>query len=317
MRLITYQDKDAKRVLEEGVWYSTRGYRVKPIDEKYIDELGKIKHYPIYTFATTGKRFDPYFSLTNFSHDLCHLTGYMQFDLTQMVMIELEVPEEFILNMKVNAYWYTKACDKEDPKCISAKRDRRSGEFIYYAADYSQGDYYESSYLSKARELRREHEFEAIILCIKKEHVVAIREFDSEDGGYNDHTCRTIYTNDDLCPLWYGPIVINGQSNAKLALGTDEAIMQEIGEADYVDLPSMEYILQDYYGAKAVPGYFTVAEALACGNAKLYRCLKTKMDSLDIDKKDYDSIRLSSKSGLIYTEDGIYRESIMLKNLGV
>lgn len=305
MRLFTFQHKSAMRVLEDGSWYSRRGHRIKPIDWKHVNEDEDI--YPIYTFATTGMSFTPYFSVYSFAHSLAHLSGYMQFNLPEMVMIELEVPESFILNMKQNSRWYCQECDKDDPDILTTEKDRKSGRWIHYKADFSRGIYFEDNYLQHARELRKEHELEALIPCIMKEHIVAIRGFESSEGRYGDHTCYTIYTNEKLCPLWDCAFIVNGKSHTKLAEATPACVRVRVEKIEAEGKhPCIENIIQHYCGAKAVPGYFTVAEALHVANLKLTMYLERVIEEYSIDENNLDNIRISARDNIVLTEDGTY-----------
>lgn len=138
MRLVTFQDKSVLNALEDGIWYSTRDNRMKCIDYDYVDEEG---HYPIYTFASTQLTTHFTFGLSWFYASACHLARFMQFDLEQRVMLELEVSEDFILSMKQH-YW--------------VKRD------------LSKGEVFTCDFLQHARKEGLEHELEALIPCIKK-----------------------------------------------------------------------------------------------------------------------------------------------------
>lgn len=103
MRLVTFQDKSVLNALEDDIWYSTRDNRMKCIDYDYVDEEG---HYPIYTFASTQLTTHLTFGLSWFYASACHLARFMQFDLEQRVMLELEVSEDFILSMKQHSCFF-------------------------------------------------------------------------------------------------------------------------------------------------------------------------------------------------------------------
>ena len=314
MRLITFQDNSALSVLDDGVWYSRRGRRVKPIDQRYIDE-GK-GTYPVYTFATTGQRFTPYFGIRSFATSLSHLSGFMQFDLPGMVMFELEVPESFILNMKQNSCWYCERCKEDDPELIASERERKSGKWVYWKADFSNGVYFEDNYLQHVRELRREHELEAVIPCIRKEHVVAIRGFQSIKGGYGDHACKTLYVNEDLCPMWDCSFIINGEAHTRVSKNTPDIVKQQIAEIKSAGrTPCVENVLQHYCGAKAVPGYFTVAEALQVANYKLSNNIIEMIIQCGISKDSLDSVYISGRQGAVLMENGTYIESRALEDI--
>ena len=49
MRLLTFQNKVCLSVMDKGVWYSTKDYRVKLVDRDYY---GNEEKYPIYAFAS-------------------------------------------------------------------------------------------------------------------------------------------------------------------------------------------------------------------------------------------------------------------------
>lgn len=138
MRLITFQDKACLSVLDKGEWYSTRDYRVKLVDMDYLSENGE--NYPIYTFASFYYVNSECFGLSQFYGLLTKLAGYMGFDLEQRVMVELEVPEDFILNMKDVGVWFETKCSEDDPDRELRRRDSRSREYYYVKRDLSQGE---------------------------------------------------------------------------------------------------------------------------------------------------------------------------------
>lgn len=113
MRLWTFQNKDAYEKLKEyGIWYSDANYenRLKMVDADYIKEdvktpYGVFDTMPIYCFASMG-RWYPTLNLHTMFGAYNHLIGWMQFSLENMVMLELEVTEEFILSSKYHSKWY-------------------------------------------------------------------------------------------------------------------------------------------------------------------------------------------------------------------
>lgn len=283
MRLITYQNKDCLKVINDGIWYSTKEHRMKCIDYDYMDEDND--RYPIYTFASTGMWTTPCFGLSSFFHQLCNLSGYMQFNLDNMAMVELEVPEDFILNLKKNSEWFEQKCDENDPD--REKYNFRTKQWV--KRDLSKGPLYTSDYLKVVRENRRD-EWEALIPCLKKEHVAAIRTFECSGGNYDTTKCETIYTNDSLFPLWYGTVYLNGDGYARIK---DPELLQIIDDLKAQNKMVFEdRIVQAKQGAKLVPVYYTIEEALACGNKQLTDNLRKAIKANGWTKDDIKHITL-------------------------
>ena len=289
MRLLTFQNKNCLKVLEEGIWYSTKDNRMKLIDYDYADEDKGT--YPIYTFASFGTQFTPCFSLTQFYGMLCHLAGFMCFDLESTLLVELEVPEDFILSLKKNTKWFEQRCEDDDPD-RETLRSGYGGKRYWVKRDLSAGEIYKSNYLEVVRSNRGE-EFEVLIPYLKKEHVVAVREFQLEGGNYDNTLCKTIYTNESLHPLWYSDIIMNGDGYPRFDEQNDADIIKEIEDIKAKgNVPFETRIAQNKYGAKSVPLYFTIEETLACANRELLNNVRESVVSLNIDTKEYDKITL-------------------------
>ena len=289
MRLLTFQNKDCLKVLEEGSWYSTKDNRMKLVDYDYADEDKGV--YPIYTFASFGTPYKPCFSLAQFYGQLCHLAGFMRFNLGKTILVELEVPEDFILSLKKNNEWFEQRCEDADPD-RETLRCGYKGRRYWVKRDLSAGTIYTSNYLEAVRNNRGE-EFEALIPYLKKEHVAAIREFHPEGSSYENTLCKTIYTNEALHPLWYGDIIMNGDGYPRFNKQNDADIIKEISDikaSGYT--PFSEYVAQDKYGAKSVPLYFTIEETLSCANKELSHSIRENIESLNIDKKLWDKMTL-------------------------
>ena len=208
MRLVTFQDKSVLNALEDGIWYSTRDNRMKCIDYDYMDEEG---HYPIYTFASTQLKHTLTFGLSWFYASACHLARFMQFDLEQRVMLELEVSEDFILSMKQHSCFFEQRCSDDDPDRETTRTNYKH-EHYWVKRDLSKGEVFTCDFLQHARKEGLEHELEALIPCIKKEHIAAIRSFTYEYAENDDEIikCKTIYSNASLTPLWNGTVYSSG-----------------------------------------------------------------------------------------------------------
>lgn len=295
MRLMTFQDRNCLHVLEDGEWFSRRDHRLKLVDYDYADEDKGI--YPIYAFASFGLRENPYFGLPQFYRLQTFLAGYMRFDLESRVMVELEVPESFILNMKENGKWFEVKCDNNDPDKELRRRDN-FGKWHWLKRDLSDGTIYNSNYLDIVRS-NQGTTFEAVIPSIKMEHIAAIREFKVLEDNYGDTVCKTIYANASLCPLWYGDIITNGDSYPRFDKVKDADILKTISEIKANGkYPFEEYIAQDKYGAMSVPGYFTISEALACCNKDIKDKIMKDVEYCKIDRNDFDSVVLSNCSNI-------------------
>lgn len=264
MRLLTFQNKNCLSVLDKGVWYSNYGTRMKCIDYDYADIDKDI--YPLYTFASTGNLSYPYFGLPEFFSSWNHYVGFMQFDPERIVLVELEVPESFILSMKQMCYWFEQECAADDPAMELQRKGR------YYKRDLSQGPIYHEDYLAVVRQ-NRSAEFEALIPCLKKEHIAAIREFTCSGSTYDTVECKTTYVNEGLCPLWFDTVYVNGDGYPRYF---KDAVVKELVEdiEKRGSHPLVARIVQGVHGAKRVPDYFTIAEALACGDSAILSSIK-------------------------------------------
>lgn len=262
MRLFTVQNKKALKVLEKGIWYSTIEYRIKVPDYKYVDE--EDGRCPIYTFASCGIPNLSYFGLPWLYKSFNHFVGYMRFELEDSVLIELEVPEDFILNMKLVPNPYSVKCEENDPDMCYSKYDRNSKEYIYFKSDLESKPFFTSNYLENIRKYP-EHEFEAVIPYISLEHVVAVRKFKSKDWGYSTTWCKEIYVSSVHTPLWTGTVGLNGNGYPVFNETTDAKILETIAEYKANNYTVFEeFIAMEFYGAKEAPEYLTVLEALDC-----------------------------------------------------
>lgn len=296
MRLLTFQNKKCLKVLEKGEWHSTRADRLKCIDYDYVGEDEET--YPIYTFASFGYKWEPYFSLVLMSRMFNHLAGFMGFDFDDRVMIELEVPESFILNMKSNNDWFEQKCDENDPDKELRRKDSRYN-YYWVKRDLSKGNIYKSDYLKHMRE-NRNTEFEAVIPCIKKEHIVSIREFKCEGGTYDTTWCYPIYENKDLCPLWFGKLGLHGDGYIRLDEDTDADLISEINKLKASGkVPFVEYMVLDKQGANQVPGYFTLAETYACGDSKMQQYVKQLAELIGLEKDKWDTLCMSTTQKIV------------------
>lgn len=265
MRLFTFQNKACLAVLNKGVWQSTRSRRLKCVDNDYADWDNDI--YPIYTFASYGIKYNSCFGLHQLYSAYTTIFSFLNYTLDDIVMVELEVPEDFILSLKAANEWFEQLCDESDPDREDRRRVRR--EYHWVKRDLTKGKIYTGDYLSVVRQ-NRESSFEALIPCLRKEHIAAIREFKMTGGSYDTVWCKTIYTNDDLCPLWYGTAGLNGDGYPRFDEVRDKEVLGMIEKSkNNGSVPFEDRMAQEVYGAKQVPVYFTLEEALACGNKRI------------------------------------------------
>lgn len=265
MRLFTFQNKACLSVLDKDVWQSTRSRRLKCVDNDYVDWDNDI--YPIYTYASYGIKYRSCFGLHQLYSAYTTIFSVLNYTLDDIVMVELEVPEDFILSLKETNEWFEQTCDESDPDREDRRRVHR--EYHWVKRDLTKGTIYTKDYLFVVRQ-NRESSFEALIPCLRKEHIAAIREFKMTGGSYDTVWCKTIYTNEDLCPLWYGIAGLNGDGYPRFDKVRDKEVLSMIEELKKEGKSPLEdFIAQEAYGAKQVPVYFTLEEALACGNKRI------------------------------------------------
>lgn len=291
MRLITFQDKVALNVLKDDVWYSARDNRMKCVDYDYVDEE---EHYPIYTFASTQLKHERTFGLSWLYASACHLARFMQFDLEQRVLIELEVPEDFILNMKQVEDWFEQRCSDDDQDHEVTRTDYKH-ERYWVKRDLSKGEVFTGDFLQHVRKEGLEYELEALIPCIKKEHIAAIRSFvyKYEKNGDELIKCKTIYSNESLTPLWSGTVYLSGDGYPRFNSAEDADILMEIAEFKAKGFyPCKSLLAIQKYGAKSVQDYWTISECLSCCCEETAKQIKKIIDVAKIAKDDYDTMTI-------------------------
>lgn len=291
MRLVTFQDKDVLNVLKDNVWYSTRDNRMKCIDYDYMEDDD---HFPIYTFASTQLITHLTFGLSWFYASACHLTRFMQFDLEQRVLIELEVPEDFILNVKPVNDWFEQRCSDDDPD-REVTRTNYKHERYWVKRDLSKGEVFTHDFLQHVRKEGLEHELEALIPCIKKEHIAAIRSFTYKYAKNDGEIikCKTIYSNESLSPLWGGTVYLSGDSYPRFDPVEDADILKEIAEIKARGHYPCESLLAiQKYGAKSVQDYWTISECLSCCCGETAKQIRKVVDVAQIDKGDYNAMTI-------------------------
>lgn len=292
MRLVTFQDKAVLNVLKDGVWYSTRDNRMKCIDYDYMEDDD---HFPIYTFASTQLTTESTFGLCWLYASACHLTGFMQFDLERRVMLELEVPESLIFNMKPNYCWFEQRCSDDDPDREITRRGYWH-ERYWVKRDLSKGEIFTCDFLRHVREEGLKHELEALIPCIKKEHIAAIRSFTFKHIKDNEKLikCQTIYSNESLSPLWSGTVYLSGDGYPRFNPVEDADILKKIADIKAKGhYPFKEYIALDKYGAKSVQCYWTISECLSCCCEETAKLIRRVVNAAQIADGDYSTITIA------------------------
>lgn len=291
MRLVTFQDTAALNVLKDDVWYSTHDNRLKCIDYDYVDEE---EHYPIYTFASTQLEHERTFGLSWLYSSACYLARFMQFDLERRVMLELEVPEDFILSMKQHSCFFEQRCSDDDPD-REIMRTNYEHENYWVKRDLSKGEVFTCDFLQHVRKEGLEHEFEALIPCIKKEHIAAIRSFTYKYEKNDDEIikCKTIYSNESLTPLWNGTVYLSGDSYPRFNPVKDADILRKIAESKAKGLYPCESLLAiRKYGAKSVQDYWTISECLSCCCEETAKQIKKVIAVAQIAKDDYNTMTI-------------------------
>ena len=291
MRLVTFQDKAVLNVLKDAVWYSERDNRMKCIDYDYVDEE---EHYPIYTFASTQLKHTLTFGLSWFYASACHLARHMQFNLERRVMLELEVPEDFILNVKPVNKWFEQRCSDDDPD-RETMRTNYQYERYWVKRDLSKGGFFTCDFLKHVRKEGIEQELEALIPCIKKEHIAAIRSFTYEYVENDDDIikCKTIYSNESLTPLWSGTVYSSGDGYPRFDPVEDADILKEIAEIKARgNYPCESLLAIQKYGAKSVQDYWTISECLSCCCGETAKQIRKVIDVAQIAKDDYNTMTI-------------------------
>lgn len=292
MRLVTFQDKAVLNVLKDDVWYSTCDNRMKCIDYDYVD---KEDHYPIYTFASTHNMHEPTFGLSWFYASACHFARFMQLDLEQRVMLELEVPEDFILNVKPVNDWFEQRCSDDDPDRETMRTNYKC-EHYWVKRDLSKGSFFTCDFLQHVRKEGVEHELEALIPCIKKEYIAAIRSFTYEYAENDDGLikCKTIYSNESLTPLWSGTVYLNGDGYPRFNPVEDADILRKIADIKAKGHYPRESLLAiRKYGAKSVQGYWTISEGLSCCCEEMAKMIRKVANVAQIAKADCSTITIA------------------------
>lgn len=223
MRLWTWQSKDCVESLKDkGIWYSTNAHRTRRIDVDYIVD-GNIDWdtkdtYPIYTIARIYQSVPTPLCLSTFCSVLCKLTWTYNIDMDSDYMLELDVPEDYILNMKDMDKSYTKYSDGM-PKNLSRWQKVQCEEVINedLVVKTGFGEYVSSNNLN----------IEALLPYIKKEWVICVR---SGKFKWDKHVGEEylVYNTDvwapKLCPTWEKTVRVGGDGYLRDQSGNVEPL---------------------------------------------------------------------------------------------
>lgn len=175
MRLWTIQNRSVLNAVEKGVWYSNLGYRNKDIDTDF--DLSLRGRFPIYTYAMLDHSYLNIDTLRRVLKDLLHIQR-MPRDWND-VLVELEVSEEDIINMKpVDSI------------------DENSG--FHYVSDFkdSTTEIIINCLKGESKYGSPKH-LEAVLHKIEGSQVVAAHEF-TVDAVNDTVTLKTIFKNDAI-----------------------------------------------------------------------------------------------------------------------
>ena len=276
MRLWTIQNTNAKNVIEDGVWYSSLGYRTKDVDRDY--ELEEIGYYPIYTFALLKNGFLNLDTLRRSIKDIFQVYRLPR-DWSD-VLIELEVKDEDIVNLK------PVDCNFKDPE--------------YFITEGFRGEVNRLVDLSKQVEISKytfPSNFEAVLKCIKKEQVVSINTM-TIDPEYEYCVFQSVYTNPEVgYPAWKRPVGIATDSTYHLVRTRDADVMNK--KNMYKDTVTL---VNSLCTADRASNDMTLGEALEFVNAEarvklLNKFNKFRKDHPDVDRYAVTIQELFAKSG--------------------
>lgn len=261
MRLWTFQSKDSVKVLEDGVWYAleTESRRIKKCDRQYVYEINQngstVEVVPIYCFARIPCNFSKYLSVKTWMSENYRIPSYYRMNLTEQCLIELEVPESCVLNMKDADNWYTET------------------NLLWQTIPIVYGDYV--PYLHDTK--NEGYTIEALISAIKKDWVAAIHEFEYVDSVQR---CTTIFTNDSLIPSFTGEIYVAGDGYPRVL--EDGKIVSK----------SLNYygVIQAERGMDGFMPYMTIRDCLDSCNAKSLAIVKELVIKYGILKEQYSSM---------------------------
>lgn len=150
-------------------------------------------------------------------------------------------------------------------------------------------------FLQHARKEGLEHELEALIPCIKKEHIAAIRSFTYEYAENDDEIikCKTIYSNASLTPLWNGTVYSSGDGYPRFNPVEDADILKEIAELKAKGRYPCESLLAiQKYGAKSVQDYWTISECLSCCCKETAKQIRNIIAVAQIAKDDFNTMTI-------------------------
>lgn len=223
MRLWTWQSKDCVESLKDkGIWYSTNGGRTRRVDVDYIVEenidWGNMDTYPIYTIARIYQSVPTPLCLSTFCSILCTLIRTYNIDMDTNYMLELDVPEGYILNMKDMDKPYIKYSDGM-PKKLSRWQRAQYEEVINedLVVKTGFGKYVSSNNLN----------IEALLPYIKKEWVICVRsgKFEcSRHGGEEYLVYDTDVWAPELCPTWEKTVRVGGDGYLRDQFGDVESL---------------------------------------------------------------------------------------------
>ena len=300
MRLWTFQTKHVLDSLEkDGIWYMLRlmSNRLKFYDECYDGEVvingETLDTIPVYCWSKM--RGYSSLPLRAFVGCLADLNGYWKFDLCsgRKYMYELEVPENFILNVKDAAEWFcTYADDMPDGLPNHKKLDYRVVE--------NEDQIFTSNF--KRHNRQADYDMEAVIPYIKKEWVVCYREFKAiRRAEYCTHKVVTHVLNEDKFPSWTETIYINGDAYMRVP-----KVENPKKESDFDTLGNdrMKELISKI-SMNGCPRYYTVREALdSCNSATCNKVLQ-RAQEMRVFEEMFDNTLI-----LDLFPDGLFPEEV-------
>lgn len=288
MRLWTFQRSTAWESIQKySTWYANFDYadRLKLVDEQYIQEdfktpEGVYDTMPIYCFASMGEHY-PNLCLGTMYGQYSHLVGWMQFPLERMVMLELEVPESFILSSKCNNKWYVAypGMPEDVPKKDKWK----------YAQVVDEDEIELHNHLTYKRKIRGD-DVECLIPYISKDHIAAVRVFKptkSKHAGYNTCKVETIYTGKEV-PLWTVDIYCNGDGYPRLMRG-GELVVGSFNDRKKMQLE---------HGMYSIYPYMTMSEVFDCCHGKVLEIIRNIAEKKNLEWVNVKDLTLAELQAL-------------------
>lgn len=275
MRLWTLQNETSIEAFTHGEWFSDgSGMPVKMIDEEYVEYDKRlngvwIDAVPLICFARVNSS-DAGLSLYSFCMNLNWLLR-SNICGDRGILWELEVPESAIVSMRPYDMVYQ--------EYVNMPPNTPRGERYKYIQLKNTEWIVHENYKNHLRHKFKNKSVEALILSLRKEHIVCYRKFE-----YIDH-CYKI-TTEVVRPEAFPTFTEDVFCGTDGYLRTDDDAHESLSMVDASRIIAAK-------GMSGCPRYYSIAEALGAANEKTWKVLNAKLVEKNIPKSRFDYVTVN------------------------